>query len=381
MRLLFADLRVLLIGGLTTLCTTSCLPIEVIPSKEVLPTRCTASYQLSIGKNLIVGKSSDEVLRDVGEPNAVREENGHLYYSYFIEPYSAWGFDLKHLRVCHWKEGQDPPTYYVTFDSDMRVQSVLFWMPGGAASQKVSVPAAGGLKLPGTLYRSRVCSTGRKPGLVVLHGWLMDGMTPDTSLGWVPKYFAEQGYIVLVPSMRGWGGGQNDCGLSQPADIARAVEWLGSQPDVNPNRIGLVGFSFGGQVALLAGALIPRVKAIVSYYGPTDLSRLKVSQGSDWNRWGRVSESDLTRRSPVSVAGRIKAPVFLINGDADTTVPLEQSEEMEQAMWKSGGNVQMHIVSGEGHAPSSLIIDAWPATQQFLETNLGKPSCVQDNTP
>ncbi len=197
----------------------------------------------------------------------------------------------------------------------------------------------------------------------------MAGSTRERRIrGWqrMRSLFAEQGYVVLVPLMRGWGGGQNDCGLSQPADIARAVEWLASQPGVDPDRIGVVGLSFGGQVALLTGALSHRVKAIVSYSGPTDLAKLKV--------WARSCEPDLKKRSPVSVASQIKAPVLLIQGDADTTVPPEQAEEMEQVLRKSDLSVQLHLVSGAGHDP---FIPVWSATQRFLEANLGKPSCVQ----
>ncbi|MGO8802656.1 alpha/beta hydrolase family protein [Candidatus Binatus sp.] len=126
---------------------------------------------------------------------------------------------------------------------------------------------------------------------------------------------------------------------------------------------------------MLTGALSHRVKAIVSYCGPTDL----VSRNAQlpWYDWlPKACRSDLKSRSPVSVASRIKAPVLLIQGDADTTIRPEQAQEMEQAMWKSGGNVQLYIVSGVGHS-SALSIDAWSATQRFLEANLGKPSCVQ----
>ena len=187
--------------------------------------------------------------------------------------------------------------------------------------------------------------------------------------------FAEQGYVVLVPLMRGWGGGQNDCGLSQPADTARAIEWLASQPGVDPNRIGVVGFSFGGQVALLTGAISHRVKAIVSYYGPTDLTTLDAHFGHQG--LAKECRSDFKSRSPVTVASQIKAPVLLIHGDIDTNVPVEQAEEMEQVLSKSGGSVQLHLVSGAGHQLDRVVIPTWSATQRFLDANLGKPGCVQ----
>ena len=171
-------------------------------------------------------------------------------------------------------------------------------------------------------------------GIVLLHGWLDEGAT-NKILEPVAHLFAEQGYIVLMPLMRGWGGGHNDCGLSQSADIARAVEWLASQPGVDPDRIGLVGFSFGGQVALLTGALSRRVKAIVSYDGPTDLAMWNAHlQWSD--RLAKECRSDFKSRSPVTVASQIKAPVLLVEGAADTTVPPEQAQEMEQAILEIG---------------------------------------------
>ncbi len=355
-----------------TLCAASCSQVEFINGKGALPTMCRASYPPSIGKDLVVGESSDELLRKVGKPNVAMKEDGDIYYIYFVQPYLLSGFRSKFLDECYAQPNEDSSMYYVTFDADKKVESVVFYMLAGADSRQVKVPGADGLLLPASLYQPRGCSTEREPGIVLLHGWLDEGAT-NKILEPVAHLFAEQGYIVLMPLMRGWGGGHNDCGLSQSADIARAVEWLASQPGVDPDRIGLVGFSFGGQVALLTGALSRRVKAIVSYDGPTDLAMWNAHlQWSD--RLAKECRSDFKSRSPVTVASQIKAPVLLVEGAADTTVPPEQAQEMEQAIWKSGGSVQLHLVSGAGHDP---FIPAWSATQRFLEANLGKPSCVQ----
>jgi dienelactone hydrolase len=371
-KLRLLTMSVLLMGS-TIFCAPGCFRIQVAP-KGTLPTMCTAYYPPSIGKDLVVGESSDELLRKVGKPNVALSENGYIYYSYFVQPYLLSGFSSKYVEKCDAQPIEDSSTYFVTLDADRRIESVIFWIEGGAASQKVTVPGADGLPLPATLYSPRGCSTERKPGLVLLHGWLDEGTT-NAGLGWIPDEFAQQGYVVLVPLMRGWGGGQNDCGLSQRADTARAIEWLASQPNVDPDRIGVVGFSFGGQVALLTGALSHRVKAIVSYFGPTDLTTLNAHyhyQGLE-----KECQSDFKSRSPVTVASQINAPVLLIHGDLDANVPVEQSEEMEEVLWKSGGSVQLHLVSGAGHQLNRVVISAWPTTQRFLEANLGKLSCVQ----
>jgi dienelactone hydrolase len=348
------------------ICAASCSQFEFINLKYTLPTECTAVYSPSIGKDLVVGESSEEVLRKVGKPNEAIKEKGYTYYVYFVQPYLLREIGGKYLGACSSGPYADSSMYYVTFDADKRIDSVAHYLPAGAASQQVKVPSIDGLILPATLYSPRGCSAERKPAIVLLHGWLGEGAR-DPQMGGSANLFAEHGYVVLVPLMRGWGGGQNDCGLSQPADTVRMIEWLASQPSVDPDRIAIVGLSFGGQVALLTGALTHRVKAIVSYSGPTDLAKLKV--------WARSCEPDLKKRSPVSVAGQIKAPVLLIQGDADTTVPPEQAEEMENALSTSGDRVQLYFESGVGH--NDTAIPSWSVTQQFLEANLGKPSCVQ----
>ena len=362
---IFCRLVMRLFWTVFAICAASCSQFEFINLKYTLPTECAAAYSPSIGKDLVIGESSEEVLRKVGKPNEAIKEKGYTYYVYFVQPFLLREIGGKYLGACSSGPYADSSMYYVTFDADKRIESIAYYLPVGAASQQVRVPDTDGLMLPATLYSPQGCSAERKPAIVLLHGWLDKGAT-DTELEGFANLVAEEGYVVLVPLMRGWGGGQNDCGLSQPADTVRMIEWLASQPGVDPDRIGVVGFSFGGQVALLTGALSHHVKAIVSYSGPTDLVKLKV--------WAKSCEPDLKKRSPVSVAGQIKAPVLLIQGDADTTVPPEQAEEMENALWTSGDSVQLYLVSGAGHDP---FIPAWSATQRFLEANLGKPSCVQ----
>jgi dienelactone hydrolase len=368
-------MRLLLIC-LAILCAAACFPFEFLNLKYTLPTECTAAYSPSIGNDLVVGESSEEVLRKVGKPNEAINEKGYTYYVYFVQPYSLRGIGGKYLGVCRSEAYADSSMYFVTFDADKRVESIVYIVIAGAASRQVKVAVTDGLMLPATLYSPRGCRAERKPAIVLLHGWLPKGATDtDTGLEWQANLFAQEGFVVLVPLMRGWGGGQNDCGLSQPADTVRMIEWLASQPDVDPDRIGIVGLSFGGQVALLAGSLTARVKAIVSSAGPIDLMKLKEYDGPYWSVWAMSCDPDLKKRSPVSVAGQIKAPVLLIQGDADTTVPPQQAEEMEDALLTSANSVQLHLESGVGHRDWG--IPSGSVTQRFLEANLGKPSCVQ----
>src|SRR5690606_24434481 len=61
-------------------------------------------------------------------------------------------------------------------------------------------------------------------------------------------YFStKENVIGLVITLRGWPhtGGVNDCGLVQPTDVSKVVDWLSQQPGVDPDRIGIVGESQG----------------------------------------------------------------------------------------------------------------------------------------
>ncbi len=407
-RFIALTMRVVL-SGLAIFCAAGCFPFEFLNLKYTLPTECTADYSPSIGKDLVVGESSEEVLRKVGKPNEAIKGKGYTYYVYFVQPYLLREIGGKYLGVCGSGAYADSSGYYITFDADKKIESIVYYLMAGADSQRVKVPGADGLMLPATIYRPRGCGTSREPAIVLLHGWLVSWRDVEDDPSWlVPvllrgesiykgdmdvgldsfaQLLAEHGYVVLLPVMRPWGGGgQNDCGLSQSADTKRMIEWLAAQPGVDPDRIAVMGGSFGGQVALLTGALTPRVKAIISYAGPTDWASMNALAPWPWHRAGlsallpswypKECRSDLESISPVTVASRIKAPVLLIQGDADTTVPPEQAEEMEQALRKSGDSVQLELVSGAGHDYSEFM-RPWTTMQRFLEANLGKPSCVQ----
>jgi dipeptidyl aminopeptidase/acylaminoacyl peptidase len=110
--------------------------------------------------------------------------------------------------------------------------------------------------------------------------------------------------------------------------VVEAVTWIRAQPGVLGDRIGLVGFSQGGQVALLASARDPRVRVVVAYYPVTDVARWKLTTTNpDIPSYvSAICEpGGFAARSPLLRAGDINAAVLLVHGDRDTRVPTEQS--------------------------------------------------------
>lgn len=221
---------------------------------------------------------------------------------------------------------------------------------------------------------------GKTPALVLVHGFKpYSWRAGEWDTYWAKEIASTRGYAVLVVTMRGWPdtGGADDCGLKQPTDVANAVRWLARQPHIDPTRIGLIGGSQGGQVALLAGSIEKSVKAIVAMYPVTDIElwgeNEHLSQGVLNYIHGTCSDPGSKRdRSPRYVASEIDASVLLMHGDHDTQVPIVHSEVMYRALRDSGKEVEMFVAEGGGHG--NMKGPGWENGEtvlfEFLDRNL-----------
>lgn len=128
-------------------------------------------------------------------------------------------------------------------------------------AEEVSIAAADGLNLIGTLYRSPD-DTPSSPGVLLLH-MLNSNRTVWEQTGLVAA-LVDEGYVVLALDMRGHGdtGGSQDWDQS-PDDIHRVWEFLHQQPGVNGDRTALIGASIGANEALIAAADEPAITSVI----------------------------------------------------------------------------------------------------------------------
>lgn len=204
-----------------------------------------------------------------------------------------------------------------------------------------------GATLGGYLYKPEA---GRPPhpALLLLHGFGRNAWT-DRHLA---ELAASSGYKVLSLSLRGWLGsdGDNDQGGRQVDDVIAAIDWLRRLPSVDPGRIGLIGASMGGQVALLAAARRPAIRCVAALFPPTDLPRWY-----EENPYVRPYLDDiadaagLAARSPINHANEIDVPVLMMHGDKDENVRLDQSLRMTETLRGLGKEAELLIVSGASH--------------------------------
>jgi len=249
--------------------------------------------------------------------------------------------------------------------------------PDLGSMQSYPYKARDGLEIPAYLTLPPGKPVSALPLIVMPHG----GPDARDRIGfdWMAQFFANRGYAVLQPNFRGsWGyghkfteAGLHQWGLKMEDDLTDGVKKLVSDGMVDPKRVCIVGGSYGGYAALAGAALTPDVYACaVSFAGVSDLPKVlaeerarngKNSQTvSFWtSRIGDTwDDSDqLGATSPARQAAKIKCPVLLMHGEGDTTVQIEQSEIMADAMKSAGKPVEF--------------IRFLKETEAFLKKNIG----------
>jgi dienelactone hydrolase len=165
-----------------------------------------------------------------------------------------------------------------------------------------------------------------------------------------------------------------------------------SNPRVDQERVGLLGFSKGGTHSLLVAAGKSGIKAVVAYYPLSDFEewldpqgysfftqfrirrlRREVMRREGTTRWEDVLP-EVQAASPIHYVDSIRAPVLLIHGERDRTVSLGQSRRFCEALRAAGGSCELLVVPGAGHVFNFRNREkaelAWERTLEFLRFHL-----------
>jgi dipeptidyl aminopeptidase/acylaminoacyl peptidase len=153
--------------------------------------------------------------------------------------------------------------------------------------------SSAGLKLSGVVHVPGDVRPGeRRAAFLVLHGF---GSNKSSSNTMEPtKVLTGLGYVVLRFDMRGCGQSEGERGnlicLEQVEDTSSALTFLTKHPAVDPNRIGVIGSSFGGAVAVYTGGVDPRVAAVISNGGWGDGERKLRGQHPGAEAWKKFTD-------------------------------------------------------------------------------------------
>lgn len=240
---------------------------------------------------------------------------------------------------------------------------------GLAGKQQVAVKARDGLPLNlfVTLPAGRRLGDGGAPLPLVLlpHGGPQS--RDDADFDTWTEFLASRGLAVLQVNFRGSDGygsefaaaGLKRWGLEMQDDLTDALQWAVARRVADGGRVCIVGASYGGYAALMGAVKTPELyRCAISFAGVSNLPDLILTQ-SDFvggreaietmigRFWG--DREQLRATSPALQAARIRAPVLLVHGTVDRSVPVEQSQQMADALRSAGKTVRYVELDGGDH--------------------------------
>ncbi len=206
-----------------------------------------------------------------------------------------------------------------------------------------------GARLIGNLFLPADLQPGeQRPGIVLCHGFT--GVRQLT----LPDYarrFAQAGFISLIFDYRGFGESEGPkwrlLPLEQVDDIRNALTWLSTQPEVDPQRLGLWGTSFGGAHVPYVAGIDARVKAAVAQVGFDTGERFLLSVRSESERVELVRQLEEDRQLRTQ------------NGRGRWIDPFERALSNPQASGFIGKTLQAH--------PHMRCLLSWQTWEKTLE--------------
>lgn len=254
-------------------------------------------------------------------------------------PNDVYSIDVSLGTLTRWTASE------VSFNSDVLPQpEVIEWK------------SFDGLPISGILYRPSAKFTGPRPVLINIHGG-PDQRERATWRGRSNYILEELGVAIIYPNVRGSTGfGRRFASLDDGKlrgdavkDIGALLDWIAAKPDLDKNRVALLGISSGGWLALEAGAAYnDRIRGVVEGAGitnfvtfleSTDPARQENRRREYGDERDPAMRDFLLSLSPVPHAARLQKPTFIIQPGKDARVPVTQAQDLLDALKASSKNV------------------------------------------
>ena len=221
-----------------------------------------------------------------------------------------------------------------------------------------------GLRVPAFVQKPR--GPGPHPVVIVIHGGPEDQSRPVWSSvlqGWVN----ELGIAVIQPNVRGSTGyGKTYVGLDNAMlrensvrDIGALLDYVRDQPDLDASRVMVYGGSYGGYMVLASmihygdrlrgGVDIVGISDWITFLQNTEEYRRDLRRAEYGDERDPEVRAFFERISPKRQAARIRAPLFVIQGQNDPRVPVTESEQIVEEVRRNGRPVWYMKALNEGH--------------------------------
>ncbi len=257
-------------------------------------------------------------------------------------------------------------------------------------SRVVRYKSFDGMEIPAILYQPHGASPEKKvPAIVLVHGG--PGGQARMPYNALVQYLANHGYAVLDVNNRGSSGygktfftaDDGKHGREPLWDCVEAKKFLGSLGYVEPEKIGIMGGSYGGYMVLAALAFKPEEFAVgVDIFGVSNWVRTLESIPAYWESQRKALYTEigdpatemekLRETSPLFHADKITKPLIVLQGANDPRVLKAESDEIVEAIKKKDGVVEYVVFENEGHGftKKENEIRAYVAILTFLDKYL-----------
>ena len=224
-------------------------------------------------------------------------------------------------------------------------------------------------------------SDGPSPAVVCLHpgGWVGGSRKLMTN---TLAVLAKRGYVAIAPDYRLAPKHRYPACLE---DCKAAIAWLRTNAEkykIDPKRIGVIGLSAGGHLALMSALEGAEVQAVCAFSAPCDLSDAKLATpetvklnlkpllGGEPELFSKAYK----KASPLHAAVKGMPPVLLMVGSEDKNVPPSQSEEFARKVNRAGGAARVVVLQGEGHTwKRENLMRSIGEMLMFLDDHLRQP--------
>ncbi|MBL0174763.1 MAG: S9 family peptidase [Ignavibacteria bacterium] len=284
----------------------------------------------------------------------MKDERLALTINAAIGPGDVHVLDLKSLKLARWTFSEVGGLDTRTFIAPTLIHFPTFDTVDGKPR-----------KIPAFLTMPRA-PKGKVPVIISIHGGPEGQSRPGFSSP-IQFWANELGCAVIDPNVRGSTGyGKTylalDNGMNREhsvRDIGALLDWIASRPELDANRVAVIGGSYGGYMVLASLATYPsRIRCGVDVVGISNFVTFLEKTESYRRDLRRVEYGDerepamrsfLESISPLNKAGNIRSPLFVAQGENDPRVPAAEARQIVAAVEKSGVPVWTMFAKDEGH--------------------------------
>ncbi|MEU7281600.1 alpha/beta fold hydrolase [Streptomyces sp. NPDC045431] len=193
-----------------------------------------------------------------------------------------------------------------------------------------------------------VRARGARPPLLVMPGTWIAGRLPYLLEA---RHYADAGYLVVAYSPRGWGSSTGTIDTAGPRDVrdlSAVIDWAVRSQAVDPERIGVLGYSYGAGIGLLGAAADPRIDAVAAIGGWADLEEALL---------GRTTEERAKIAVLAASARLLGRPSPELTAYAREA--LTGSATAAMRTWAKTRSPRHHLKALNAHRPAVFLVHNW----------------------